>query len=58
MPLRALRRMRLDARPDGNEIEIEVPAYRVDIMHPVDFAEEIAIGIGYSRLTPNRSIHG
>jgi phenylalanyl-tRNA synthetase beta chain len=50
--LRALRRMRLDARPDGNEIEIEVPAYRVDIMHPVDFAEEIAIGIGYSRLTP------
>jgi len=50
--LRALRRMRLDARPDGNDIEIEVPAYRVDIMHPVDFAEEIAIGIGYSQLTP------
>lgn len=50
--LRALKRMRLDARLDGEEIEIEVPAYRVDILHPVDFAEEIAIGIGYSQLTP------
>lgn len=50
--LRALRRMRLDARIVGDEIEIDVPAYRIDIMHPVDFAEEIAIGIGYSQLTP------
>ncbi|MEM1518241.1 MAG: phenylalanine--tRNA ligase subunit beta [Halobacteria archaeon] len=50
--LRALRRMRLDARLVDDEIEIYVPAYRVDILHPVDFAEEIAIGIGYSQLTP------
>jgi len=31
-------------------LEILVPAYRGDIMHPVDFTEECAIGYGYFNL--------
>jgi phenylalanyl-tRNA synthetase beta chain len=31
-------------------LDISVPAYRGDIIHPVDFAEECAIGYGYINL--------
>ena len=33
-------------------IEIDIPAYRTDIMHPVDFVEEIAISYGYQNIIP------
>ena len=29
---------------------VKVPAYRADILHPVDLVEEIAIGIGYDNI--------
>ncbi len=29
---------------------VKVPAYRADILHPVDLLEEVAIGIGYEEL--------
>lgn len=51
--VKALGRMRLTARSlRGGRLSIEVPAYRVDIMHPVDFAEELAMGLGYDALQP------
>ncbi|MEK6923553.1 MAG: phenylalanine--tRNA ligase subunit beta [Nanoarchaeota archaeon] len=31
------------------EIEIKIPSYRLDIMHPVDIIEDIAIARGYNR---------
>ncbi|MCS7386489.1 MAG: phenylalanine--tRNA ligase subunit beta [archaeon GB-1867-005] len=35
-----------------NELEVLIPAYRVDVMHMVDVAEDIAIAYGYDKLTP------
>ena len=29
---------------------VKVPAYRADILHPVDLVEEIAIGLGYDNI--------
>ncbi len=34
------------------KIIVKVPKYRVDILHPIDLVEEIAIGYGYWNITP------
>ncbi len=33
-------------------IEVQIPAYRVDILHQVDIIEDIAIGYGFDRIEP------
>lgn len=43
-----LRRSRLDVR--GNSVL--VPRYRIDILHAVDIAEEVALGYGMDRISP------
>ena len=44
--VRALRMMRLEARARGKRsVEVHVPPYRVDILHPIDFAEEVFIAM-------------
>ncbi|MEM0482054.1 MAG: phenylalanine--tRNA ligase subunit beta [Nitrososphaerota archaeon] len=50
--VKALRRMRLDAKVSRGKLIVGVPPYRVDILHPVDLVEEVAIGIGYENLEP------
>lgn len=35
-----------------DEIEVVVPPYRVDIMHPVDIVEDVLIGYGLWRIDP------
>jgi phenylalanyl-tRNA synthetase beta chain len=47
-----LARSRIDAEYDGSMIRAKIPRYRVDIMHPIDLVEEVAIGYGLDRLTP------
>ena len=47
-----LRRMRMDARLLDNAVEVLVPAYRVDVLHPVDLVEEVVMAYGYERLAP------
>ncbi|RCV64056.1 phenylalanyl-tRNA synthetase beta chain [Methanophagales archaeon] len=44
-------RMGLSANvtPDGR-LEVIIPAYRFDILHPWDIIEDIAIGYGYNRI--------
>lgn len=37
---------------EGETIELQVPCYRVDMMHQVDLVEEIAIAHGYNRIKP------
>ncbi len=51
---RALRRMGYRATV-GEEITVEIPPYRLDILHPVDIVEDIAKGIGYDTL-PRRGL--
>jgi phenylalanyl-tRNA synthetase beta chain len=36
----------VDTRPDG-KLQVHVPAYRKDVMHPVDLMEDVAIAFGY-----------
>ncbi len=49
----ALGRMRYGFEFKGDEIEVIVPPYRADIMHPWDIIEDIAIGFGYDRIPVN-----
>lgn len=44
-----LRRMRHDATVDGDRIHVSVPAWRADVMHARDLAEDVAIAFGYDR---------
>lgn len=45
---RSLRRSRLDVKGKT----VLAPRYRLDLMHPVDLAEEVALGYGFDRITP------
>ena len=42
-----LGRMGHGAAANGGRISVRVPSYRADILHPVDIAEDVAIGHGY-----------
>jgi len=53
--IRYLKKCRLDAKIAGKGVlNVLIPAYRIDIMHEVDLAEEVAIGYGYYRIEPTR----
>ncbi|MEO9294046.1 MAG: phenylalanine--tRNA ligase subunit beta [Nitrososphaera sp.] len=48
-----LKKSRLDAKAsNGRVITCTIPRYRVDISHPVDLAEEVAIGYGVYDIKP------
>ena len=36
----------------GGVLEITVPCYRLDIMHPIDLVEDVAIAYDYNRIKP------
>ncbi|MHA1793182.1 MAG: phenylalanine--tRNA ligase subunit beta [Promethearchaeota archaeon] len=50
--IKAFKKVRFDAKPGDEKgtIDVLVPAYRGDLMHPVDLTEEVAIGFGYFNL--------
>jgi phenylalanyl-tRNA synthetase beta chain len=47
-----LAKMNYGATVDGTRLQVEVPAYRADIMHPYDIIEDIVIGYGYDSIDP------
>lgn len=48
-----LRRGRLDAKPAGEgEIDVIIPPYRTDFLHPADVAEEVIVLYGLNKLKP------
>ncbi len=48
-----LRRARYDvAGSSGKQLNVLVPCYRLDILHPVDVIEDIAIAYGLDRMKP------
>lgn len=50
-----LRSTRFDVEvEEDKKLHVVVPRYRVDVLHPVDLVEEIAIAIGYEKLEPRR----
>lgn len=48
-----LRRMRFGAEAVGGEaVKALIPAYRLDVLHPVDLVEDVVMGYGLEALTP------
>ncbi|MFH1229699.1 MAG: phenylalanine--tRNA ligase subunit beta [Candidatus Aenigmatarchaeota archaeon] len=48
-----LKKMRYGVRKaKGGKLEVEVPAYRGDVLHLVDIIEDVAIGYGYNNIQP------
>ena len=48
-----LRRMRFGARRgEGSLLHVEVPRYRIDILHPIDLVEEVVLSIGIENMEP------
>ncbi|OLB47271.1 phenylalanine--tRNA ligase subunit beta [archaeon 13_2_20CM_2_53_6] len=39
-------------RASGDTLHLEIPCYRIDIMHPVDVIEDIAIALDLNKLKP------
>jgi phenylalanyl-tRNA synthetase beta chain len=35
-----------------DELTVQIPCYRIDIMHPIDLVEDIAIAYGYNKIKP------
>ncbi|MBD3213463.1 MAG: phenylalanine--tRNA ligase subunit beta [Candidatus Lokiarchaeota archaeon] len=50
--IRCFEKVRMDAKKSKKKgaLDVWVPAFRGDIMHPVDFTEDCAIGYGYLNL--------
>jgi len=47
-----LERMGYGVSCEGDELTVEVPSYRADVLHEIDIVEDVAIGYGYGRLIP------
>jgi phenylalanyl-tRNA synthetase beta chain len=47
-----LEKMRYGAEVKGKEVIAKVPAYRTDVLHPMDLVEDIAIAYGYENFKP------
>ncbi len=45
----ALARMGHGVAVDGDQLHVEVPAWRSDVLHEVDLIEDVAIGLGYDQ---------
>ncbi len=45
----ALEKMRYGCSIENENIKVKIPCYRVDILHPVDIIEDVAIGHGYEK---------
>ena len=47
----SLKKMGFDAKINNGNIDVLIPAYRTDILHLVDFVEDVAIGYGYEKFS-------
>lgn len=47
-----LGKMRYDVVLSGKKIGVKVPAYRTDVLHPIDLVEDVAIAYGYDKFNP------
>jgi phenylalanyl-tRNA synthetase beta chain len=47
-----LEKMRYGVKLDGKRIEVLIPAYRTDVLHPIDLVEDVAIAYGYDKFEP------
>jgi phenylalanyl-tRNA synthetase beta chain len=50
--IKYLKKSRLEIKATGKKLVCTIPRYRTDISHPVDIAEEMAIGYGIFNIEP------
>ncbi|USN45788.1 MAG: phenylalanine--tRNA ligase subunit beta [Candidatus Woesearchaeota archaeon] len=48
----ALAKMDYEVSGEGKILSVTIPFYRTDILHEVDLWEDVAIGFGYDKITP------
>lgn len=48
-----LRAMGHGVSEENGKLKVEVPAYRNDILHPIDLVEDVAIAYGYHNIVPS-----
>lgn len=48
--IQLLRKSRYDARVAKGTIHVSIPCYRLDVFHPIDIVEDVAIMYGYNRI--------
>jgi len=53
----SLLRMGYDVEISQEKIKVKIPPWRGDILHEIDIVEDIAIGYGFDRLTPQNPKH-
>lgn len=51
--IQSLERMGYGAKTTKTQVQVLIPKYRMDIMHPVDIMEDIAIGYGFDNIEPS-----
>ncbi|WP_436936320.1 phenylalanine--tRNA ligase subunit beta [Halovenus marina] len=47
-----LERAGLDVETDGTDYRVEIPPYRVDVLHPLDLIDDIGRAYGFNELEP------
>lgn len=50
--LHAIKKMGHDAMINENKLEVLVPRWRTDVLHPIDLVEDVAIGYGFENFEP------
>jgi phenylalanyl-tRNA synthetase beta chain len=55
--LLSLLKSRLEPALDNDQIKVNIPHYRGDIMHPVDLVEEVMIGFGLFNIKPDAQFY-
>lgn len=53
--VQSLEKMRYGVEKDKDKVEVTIPPYRIDILHPIDIVEDVAIGMGLWKITPSIS---
>jgi phenylalanyl-tRNA synthetase beta chain len=49
-----LRKARHDAKEiEKNQLHVQIPCYRIDVMHPIDLVEDVAIAYDYNNIKPS-----
>lgn len=52
--IESLQASRFNAKIINNSLSVEIPSYRIDILHPIDLVEEVAIGYGLWKIEPEK----
>ncbi|MEM3403691.1 MAG: phenylalanine--tRNA ligase subunit beta [Nitrososphaeria archaeon] len=47
-----LKKVNMHSVKKGKKLEVEVPRYRIDVIHQVDLIEEVGYGYGYNNIRP------